>query len=300
MYLIHQIVGVIADPIVIAILGIAVGGVKRWRGRVALLAILVFLWIYSMPVTSWWVTKWLESGYPVMRAEEMPEADAILVLGGGIGRPKEPCSYPYADLGEAADRVWHAARLWHAQVELRGGGGERVGEEGGEKRWRGREGLKIYCTNREVSKSTPPFLMDLGVPREAIVPLDGPRNTEEEARLYEAKVKVEGGGGDEVELRGGGGESRWSKEVEVERRGGGERKVRVLLVTSATHMRRAEMIFRKYAPSLEVIPAATDYHSIESDEPEFDIRRYLPSVSGAMQMSAVMHEILGIARYAMW
>lgn len=293
MFVIHQIVGVIADPIMLAIIGICVGGVmrSRWRkiGNWVIGGTLAFLWVYSMPVTSWYLTKWLESGYPVMRAEEMPEADAILVLGGGIGRPKEPCSYPYADLSEAADRVWHGARLWHTQHAT-----------GVESRGRCREDLKIYCTNREVSKSTPPFLMDLGVPREAIVPLDGPRNTEEEARLYEAKVKVEGGGGDEVELRGGGGESRWSKEVEVERRGGGERKVRVLLVTSATHMRRAEMIFRKYAPSLEVIPAATDYHSIESDEPEFDIRRYLPSVSGAMQMSAVMHEILGIARYAMW
>lgn len=281
MFVIHQIVGVIADPIMLAIIGICVGGVmrSRWRkiGNWVIGGTLVFLWIYSMPVTSWYLTKWLESGYPVMRAEEMPEADAILVLGGGVGRPKEPCSYPYADLSEAGDRVWHAARLYKAGKVPR-----------------------IYCTNREVSKSTPPFLMDLGVPREAIVPLDGPRNTEEEARLYEAKVKVEGGGGDEVELRGGGGESRWSKEVEVERRGGGERKVRVLLVTSATHMRRAEMIFRKYAPSLEVIPAATDYHAIESEKKEFDIRKYLPSVGGAQQMSAVMHEILGIARYAMW
>lgn len=265
MFVIHQIVGVIADPIMLAIIGICVGGVmrSRWRkiGNWVIGGTLAFLWVYSMPVTSWYLTKWLESGYPVMRAEEMPEADAILVLGGGIGRPKEPCSYPYADLGEAADRVWHGARLWHTQHAT-----------GVESRGRCREDLKIYCTNREVSKSTPPFLMDLGVPREAIVPLDGPRNTEEEAKRYE------------VELRGG----------------GGERKVKVLLVTSATHMRRAEMIFRKYAPSLEVIPAATDYHAIESEKKEFDIRKYLPSVGGAQQMSAVMHEILGIARYAMW
>lgn len=260
MFVIHQIVGVIADPIMLAIIEICVGVGLRYRcrgeecverrcrcrkiGTWVIWAMLVFLWIYSMPVTSWWVTKWLESAYPVMRAEEMPEADAILVLGGGIGRPKEPCSYPYADLSEAADRVWHAARLWRAA-----------------------RAPKIYCTNREVSKSTPPFLKDLGIPEDAIVCFDGPRNTEEEAKRYEVE-KV-----------------------------GGERKIRVLLVTSASHMKRAEMIFKKYAPSLEVIPAATDYHAIESEKKEFDIRKYLPSVGAAQQMSAVMHEILGLIRY---
>lgn len=272
MFVIHQIVGVIADPIMLAIIGICVGGVmrSRWRkiGNWVIGGTLAFLWVYSMPVTSWWVTKWLESGYPVMRAEEMPEADAILVLGGGVGRPKEPCSYPYADLSEAADRVWHGARVWHAQHAT-----------GGVQRWRGREELKIYCTNREVSKSTPPFLMDLGVPREAIVCFDGPRNTEEEAVRYEKEL---------------GHHSTPTPTLYT------STKPKVLLVTSASHMKRAEMIFRKYAPSLEVIPAATDYHAIESEKKEFDIRKYLPSVGGAQQMSAVMHEILGIARYAMW
>lgn len=262
MYVVHQIVGVMSDPIVLAIIGIALG---VWFGRGkegaenrcrVVWIVLIGLWIYSMPVASWHLTKWLESTYPVMRAEEMPEADAILVLGGGIGRPKEPCSYPYADLSEAGDRVWHAARLYKAGKAPR-----------------------IYCTNREVSKSTPPFLLDLGVPREAIVCFDGPRKTEEEAVRYEKEL---------------GHHSTPTPTLYT------STKPKVLLVTSASHMKRAEMIFKKYAPGIEVIPAATDYHSIESDQPEFDIRRYLPSVGGAQQMSAVLHEILGIVRYKLF
>ena len=261
MYVVHQIVGVMSDPIVLAIIGIALGvwfrrgkegAENRCRCRVVWI-VLIGLWIYSMPVTSWWVTKWLESGYPVMRAEEMPEADAILVLGGGIGRPKEPCSYPYADLSEAADRVWHGARLWRAA-----------------------RAPKIYCTNREVSKSTPPFLQDLGVPQEAIVCFDGPRNTEEEAKRYEKEL---------------------AQLCQPQTSTSTAAKPKVLLVTSASHMKRAEMIFRKYAPSLEVIPVATDYHAVESEKKEFDIRKYLPGVGAAQTMSAMLHEILGMIRY---
>ena len=44
-----------------------------------------------------------------------------LVLGGGIGKAA-PMAHP--DMYEGADRVWHAARLWRAQVKRRKEKGE--------------------------------------------------------------------------------------------------------------------------------------------------------------------------------
>lgn len=239
MFVIHQVVGVLSDPVALLLFGILLGAVclRRWF----LLMVFGMAWICSMPLTNGWIVQWLEKPFPPARAEEMPQTAAILVLGGGIGLPEAPCRLPYADLSEAGDRVWHAARLYHA----------------------GRAS-KVYCTNRDVSRTTPQFLKDLGVPHDSIVPLDGPRNTEEEARRCAAEL--------------------------------GEQ--RVLLVTSAAHMRRAVNIFRKYAPTLDVVPAATDYKGVGSDVWKFNIRRYLPSASALSQFNQSLHELFGLVRYA--
>lgn len=246
MWFIHQTVGVLTNPVMLAILGIVIGlGVgKRCKccGRWVIRMTLALLWIMAMPYTTEKLAKWIERDYyPEQTAEAMPEAEAIILLGGGVWSAQEGSDWPYPDLKEAADRAWHAARLWRA-----------------------RRAPKIYCTCPDVSRSTPPFLMDLGVPREAIVCFDGPRNTEEEATRYAAEL--------------------------------GEAKV--LLVTSASHMKRAEVIFKKYAPGLEVIPAATDFMYVEPVKREFNIRRYLPSVGGLASFNVILHELLGLLRYA--
>lgn len=250
MFIVHQIIGVIADPLMILFLGIGLGvGLRSRCRKIGAWVIgwtLALVWVMAMPYTTEKLAKWIERDYyPEQTAEAMPEAEAIILLGGGVWSAQEGSDWPYPDLKEAADRAWHAARLWRA-----------------------RRAPKIYCTCPDASRSTPPFLMDLGVPREAIVCFDGPRNTEEEAKRYE------------VEFRGG------------------ERKVKVLLVTSASHMKRAEMIFMKYAPGLEVIPAATDFMYVEPVKREFNIRRYLPSVGSLASFNVILHELLGLLRYA--
>jgi uncharacterized SAM-binding protein YcdF (DUF218 family) len=62
-----------------------------------------------------------------------------------------------------------------------------------------------------------------------------------------------------------------------------------LLVTSATHMRRAEAVFR--AGGLDPIPVATDF-SVVTD-PVVKVRRYLPSVGGLMGSTCAVHEYVG-------
>lgn len=73
---------------------------------------LAWLWVWSLPVASHAVRGYLEDQHPAMNASAMPEAGAIVVLGGGTS----PLSYgePYPNLGAASDREWHGARLYQA------------------------------------------------------------------------------------------------------------------------------------------------------------------------------------------
>lgn len=85
---------------------------------------------------------------------------------------------------------------------------------------------RIIATGKDTTLSTRPILLDFGVPPGDFVCIDGTRNTEEESRHVAAL------------LRPG---------------------TRILLVTSASHMRRAELLFRH--AGLDVLPAATDHET---------------------------------------
>ncbi len=91
----------------------------------------------------------------VVEMEKLPEADAIVLLGGGMGY-HEKCGSP--EMFSSADRVWMAARLWKAgkakRITLSGGGSE---------------------------KSTKPLLREFGVDESACVCFEDARNTEEES-----------------------------------------------------------------------------------------------------------------------
>jgi len=45
--------------------------------------------------------------------DQAPQADAIVLLGGGLSGARPP-ERPGFDLGSAADRVWYAAALFKA------------------------------------------------------------------------------------------------------------------------------------------------------------------------------------------
>jgi uncharacterized SAM-binding protein YcdF (DUF218 family) len=72
---------------------------------------------------------------------------------------------------------------------------------------------------------------------------------------------------------------------------------KILLVTSAFHMRRAEALFA--GRGLEVIPAPTDYQRLVGPSV---MSRWLPTVSDLWQSTYALHEILGfwVYRYRGW
>ena len=254
MYLLNKIVGGLLNPLVIGMVLSIAGGLCLWRnwrktGFGLLISSLAWLWLWSTPVMYHWLGGSLEGEWPVVKAEDAPVADAIVLLGGGMGSSTNV--YPYAEMWSAADRVWHVARLYRAgkaPVVIPSGVCER--------------------------ESTLPLLRDLGVPESAVVIEDKARNTEENARFVENLIN-----------------SR------AEKNGGEVRKPKVLLVTSAWHMRRSVLMYKRYAPSLEIIPAAADYEATVHSGRPFLFKDMWPDATILSANSYLFKEEIGYWGY---
>ena len=249
MYVLNKIVGGCLNPLVIGLAAIALCGVcaffrRRRLCMTLVVASIVWFWFWSMPITYQWIGGALEREWPIVKAEEAPKADAIVLLGGGMGANTNDC--PYAEMWSAADRVWHAARLYKAgkaPIIIPTGSGER--------------------------QSALPLLLDFGVPESAIIVEDQARNTEENAKFVEAILATKGA----------------------------KNTKRVLLVTSAWHMRRSMLMYKKYAPSLEIIPAATDYEATTLAEPGFCFKDIWADAGTIYSNSCMFKECIGYWGY---
>lgn len=119
--------------------------------------------------------------------------------------------------------------------------------------------------------STVPLLVDLGVPRSAIKVENAARNTEENAKFVANMLKREDG-----------------------------KRPRALLVTSATHMRRSMLMYTRYAPDLEMIPAATDHCiGVCTDRP-FKVADFFPTTDFYQKSGAIMKELVGYWGYRLF
>ena len=246
VYCLNKIVGFLASPIGGAIAGGVVAVVCARFGRKRLAKWLggltvTWLWLWMTPVMTWVVGVPLEReflvGGRVPAVEIFPEADAIVVLGGGMGI--ETNLNHYAEMWASADRVWQAARLWKAE-----------------------KAPKVIATSGRVEETTFPLLREFGVPDSALVKVDDARNTEEEARSV-CKMGVK----------------------------------RILLVTSAWHMKRARMMFEKYAQSVEVICAPADFENMMMATRGFSL---VPDFNAFAINSVAFHEWVGIIGYTLF
>lgn len=124
---------------------------------------------------------------------------------------------------------------------------------------------KVITTSGMVVETTFPLLRDLGAPDEVLMKVDDARNTEEEAKSI-GKIGVR----------------------------------RILLVTSAWHAKRARLMFKKYAPSVEVVCAPADFeNSIVAARP-FSFSDFLPDPGAFMGNSVALHEWVGIVGYKLF
>ncbi|MGN0856432.1 MAG: YdcF family protein [Candidatus Spyradenecus sp.] len=85
---------------------------RQWKPAILMVLALAGLLTLSTPWISIRLGTSLERRYPPQPMGVLPKADAIILLGGGIG-PIEPGTY-FPECFPAADRVVMAARLYHA------------------------------------------------------------------------------------------------------------------------------------------------------------------------------------------
>lgn len=254
MYSIGKFIGSLISPVGITLVGLAIylaftiicirlGGRRLLNSARKYIGILTvcWLWAFSTPFMSRFIGFGLEREYlvddKIPRLNSYQKADAILLLGGAMGCDTNICDT--AEMWSSADRVWQAARLYKA------GKADR-----------------LVVTGGGVVASTKALLLDFGVPEEAIIFDESPRNTEEEVRA--AAIR-------------------------------GDRKV--LVVTSAWHMKRAMLLFRKYAPDVEAVPAPADFENTMASVRGVSVWDFIPTPSALGANSIAFHEWLGILAY---
>lgn len=135
---------------------------------------LVWLWLFSMPVTGYWLGNHIENQFSQVPISDVPFAQAIVVLGGAV----TPLSGKSTQirLGRSG-RVWYAARLFHAgkaPLVLLSGGSNLEGQ-----------------TISEARVMTA-LLQDLGVPAQAITMEETSRNTPQNAAVSAGLLKARG------------------------------------------------------------------------------------------------------------
>ncbi|SDY52362.1 Uncharacterized SAM-binding protein YcdF, DUF218 family [Lysobacter sp. yr284] len=136
----------------------------QWRRSALALGVLALAWslLWSLPAAAGALRDSLQGGYLGQSAEGLPQADVIVVLGGGIGRVSA-FARGDADAPElAGNRVAAAARAWHAgrapAILLSGGASASTG------------GVSEAAIMAEA-------LVKLGVPRAALVLEDASGDT---------------------------------------------------------------------------------------------------------------------------
>ena len=222
---------------------------RRLRGfAAATAALVVFITIIGGTSLPGKLLGLLERPYAGLKIDELPAADAVVLLGGGAQASRYEVAGVH--LSPAGDRLVMAAelmRLGKAPVLLLGGAWGRL-------------------DGREVRESeiTRELLARWGVARDAMIPLGNNSDTHDEALKVRALAAERG----------------WK---------------RVLLVTSANHMRRAAAVFRHVG--IEVTPAPCNFMtSVGTGEPPFEPG--VPGSDGFVKMGMWLHEEIGWLMYS--
>ncbi len=159
-------------PYTLIMLGLVATGVWLIRRRVFRPAICVFslavlMFAGGLPLVSATLGHALERQCPPTPLDDIPPADAIVVLGGGVAEMNE--ERPYPELYPAADRAIMAVRLFRA----------------------GKAPI-VIPTGVGAERAEKPLMEDLGVPASSIVCESEARDTAENASKTFALLRERG------------------------------------------------------------------------------------------------------------
>lgn len=138
--------------------------------------------------------------------------------------------------------------------------------------WKAGKAPRIIATGDGARESTLGLLKDFGVDEKCVEFLDA-RNTEEEAKAVGEVV------------------------FNAEKQRGREAESKILLVTSAWHMKRARLMFEKYAKEVEVVCAPADFEMSMAAKRMSGLKDVLPDYNAFMLNSVAFHEWVGIVGY---
>lgn len=219
----------------------ALFGFRRFAKLIAALSVLQLLVLSTAPAADALIGPLQNEAFAEAQAAKPCCYDAIVVLGGAIAGPQLPYS-PNPALTPSSDRLWQAARLY------RHGAAPKIIVSGGNF---AHEGM----SDKSEAKFMRLFLMELGVPAEAIVEEGSARNTIE--NIANVREMVKGGS--------------------------------VALVTSGYHMPRALRIARRSGLNAAAFPV--EWHR-ESDGALWSV--FLPSVSAMSTSNLAIWEYMAL------
>ncbi|BAZ38740.1 hypothetical protein NIES4101_46820 [Calothrix sp. NIES-4101] len=235
------------------VLIIALITIKR-RPRTSVFCIVLALILLIGTSNGWTARYFVKSLEWQNTPSQLPNADAIVVLGGATRSAFLP--RPTVDLKEAGDRVIYGAQLYLQKKA------PSIILSGGRIEWFGKG------TSEATDMAS--LLTSIGIPSEAIIEEPNSLNT------YENAVNV--------------------KKI-LEQRG----IKKILLVTSAIHMPRSLLIFKKQ--KIDAIPAPTDflvsYGELQelTSTPKAAILNLIPDTDNIHNFTSALKEYIGLVIY---
>ena len=157
----------LGSALVVGLFGLILGFLGRRRSALLCHILAIgWLWFWSLPIVSLWLAKHIEAPFPPQHPAQVAQAEAIVVLGGGVTPANHHRLQP--DLNQAADRVWYGAQLFHAKkaplLVLSGG-------------------YNPALYQHSAAAAMQQFALDLGVPAQAMLLEEQSRNTQQNAEF---------------------------------------------------------------------------------------------------------------------
>ena len=245
MIYLHKIIPLITSPLFLVLTLLAISIFLRKSKFIKLKSFLIFLsfltlFLFSNPLISNQLVKYIEAPYLPVKLSEVPESDYIVVLSGMVHHVKDDI-YEWSD----PDRFFAGIKLLNANK------GNKIIYTGGLLPWE-----KKRETEGELLKKKS---LEFGVDENDVFITKKVRNTYEEANAISHSI---------------------------------ERKSKIILVTSAFHMKRAEFLFKKHA--FKIFPYPVDFKFKNN---KITILDFIPSASSLSRSSFVIREIIGRMYY---